>query len=156
MTIPGHFACSSFAMHRHLTAAPPVRTASRDNGPRQVVLVCLRLRAPPDGGIVRRLPHSCRFLLSVISAFSTRPRYYWVDARFALDQQWTAGGQLCNTIARMIVDDGDESAQRRCAAKVAVCRCRAEAKIEICWHARKRTVEILLLPHEYLYIYIYI
>ena len=50
-----HFACSSFAMHRRPTAAPPVRTASRDFGLRQVVLVCLRLRAPPDGGIVRRL-----------------------------------------------------------------------------------------------------
>ena len=38
----------------------------------------------------------------------------------------------------------DESAQRRCAANVAVCMCRAEAKIEICWHDRKRTVEMLL------------
>ena len=103
ITIPGHFACSSFAMHRHLTAVPPVRTVPRDNGPRQVVLVCLRLRAPPDGGIVRRLAHSCRFLLSVISAFSRRPRNYYVDARLISNGP---RGQFCNMLARMLVDDG--------------------------------------------------
>ena len=102
ITIPGHFACSSFAMHQHLTAAPPVRTALRDFGPRQVVLVCLRLRAPPDGGIVRRLAQSCRFLLSVMSAFSRRPRNYYVDARLISNER----GQFCNMLARMLVDDG--------------------------------------------------
>ena len=54
-------------------------------------------------GGAARLPHSCRFLLSVISAFSRRPGYYWVDARRALDQQWTAPkpednrGKICWT-----------------------------------------------------------
>ena len=89
-------------MHRRLTVAPPVRTASRDNGPRQVVLVCLRLRAPPDEGIVRRLEHGCRFLLSAISAFSRRPRNYYVDARLISNGR----GQFRNMLARMIVDDG--------------------------------------------------
>ena len=54
ITIPGHFACSSFAMQPLLAFAPPMRMASRDFGLRQVVLVCLRLRASPDEGIVRR------------------------------------------------------------------------------------------------------
>ena len=102
MPIPGHFACSSFAMHRHLTAAPPVRTASRDFGRCHVVLMCPRLHALPDGGFVRRLAHSRRFLLSVISAFSRRPRNYYVDARLISNGR----GQFRNMLARMLVDDG--------------------------------------------------
>ena len=143
ITIPGHFACSSFAMHRRLTVAPPMHTVPRDNGPRQVVLVCLRLRAPPDGGIVRRLAHSCRFLLSVISAFSRRPRNYYVDARLISNGR----GQFRNMLARMIVDDGASlGGRKRSTALRGKGRwCRAEAKIEICWHDRKRTVEMLLL-----------
>ena len=98
-----HFACSSFAMHRHLTAAPPVRTV-RETMALATACSCV------FGCVLHQMEESCGachtvavFLLSVISAFSRRPGYYWVDARRALDQQWTAPkpednrGKICWT-----------------------------------------------------------
>ena len=103
ITIPGHFACSSFAMHRHLTAAPPVRTVPRDNGPRQVVLVCPRFACSTRRRNRAAPSHSCRSLLRVISALSRRPQNDHADAGFIGNGP---RGQLCKMIARMIVDDG--------------------------------------------------
>ena len=74
--------------------AARVRMASRDFGPRQVVLVCLRLRAPPDGGIVRRLAQLPFLIERDFSVLQAPSILLTVDARFALDQQWTARGQF--------------------------------------------------------------
>mgnify|MGYP006974810986 CR=1 FL=1 len=149
ITIPGHFACSSFAMHRHLTAAPRAHGSARFwSWPRCARVSSFawstrrRNRAAPS--------HSCRSLLRVISALSRRPQNYYVDARFIGNGP---RGQLCKMIARMIVDDGASlgGRERSTALRGKGRRCRAEAKIEICWHDRKGTVEMLLCPHEYLY-----
>ena len=50
-------------------------------------------------------------------------------------------------LARMLVDDGASlgGRERSTALRGKGRWCRAEAKIEICWHDRKRTVEMLLL-----------
>ena len=109
-------------MHRRLTFASPVRTVSRDYRLRQGVLVfsvaCVTRGRNRAAALASQLPFLIERGFCVLHAPSI---LLTVDARFALDQQWTAGGQLRKMIARMIVDDGDESAQRRCTAKVAVC-----------------------------------
>ena len=119
-----HFACSSFAVHRLLAFAPPVRTASRDFGLRHGVLVCPRLRASLDEGIVRRrFSRSCRFLLSVVVAFPTRRRFIdggrALRARSAEDRRKA----IRKRIARTVVNDGHERARTvlRACLTVAIC-----------------------------------
>ena len=120
ITIPGHFACSSFAMHRRLTFAPPVRTASRFwSSPRRArVFGCVRhpTKASCAGA-------SLRVAVSYLAWFLRSPRavdLLTVDAlcaRSAVDRE-TA---IRKRIARMVVDDGHERARTGGAAKVAVC-----------------------------------
>ena len=100
------------------------------------------------------LAHSCRFLLSVISAFSRRPRNYYVDARLISNGR----GQVRNMLARMLVDDGASLGGRE--RSTALC---GKGR---CLHVQSRsedrdffgTIESVqsrccYCPHEYLYVY---
>ena len=143
-------------MHRRLTFASPVRTVSRDfRFPRGVLVFSVpcvtrgRHRAPA-------LPSQLPFLIERGFCVLHAPSILLtVDARFALDQQWTARRQFVRGLrawSLTTVTSALERAARQRSLFAYDVR-RAEAKIEN-FKAYSCTVEMLLCPHEYLYEYI--